>query len=71
LTAIFKKFPEAYVGFVESYRPGANAQESTSEETRKNLDNAVGLVLEANRHLAEELLKDQQVIREPLHITVL
>lgn len=69
LTAVFKKFPEGYVGFVEEL-PGANTQGATLEETRKNLDEAVELVLEANRELAEESLKGQEVIREPLHITV-
>lgn len=69
LTAVFRKFPEGYVGFVEEL-PGANTQGATLEEARKNLDEAVELVLEANRELAEESLKGQDVIREPLHITV-
>ncbi len=69
LTAVFKKFPEGYVGFVEEL-PGANTQGATLEEVRKNLDEAVELVLEANRELAEESLKGQDVIREPLHLTV-
>ncbi len=69
LTAVFRKFPEGYVGFVEEL-PGANTQGATLEEARKNLDEAVELVLEANRELAEESLKGQEVIREPLHITV-
>jgi len=53
LTAVFQKFPEGYVGFVEEL-PGANTQGDTLEETRTNLEEAVRLVLEANRELTEE-----------------
>ena len=52
LTAIFKKVPEGYIGFVEEL-PGANTQGATLEEARANLQEAVELVLEANRILAE------------------
>jgi predicted RNase H-like HicB family nuclease len=34
--------------------PGANTQGKTLEETKKNLIEAIQLVLEANRQLAEE-----------------
>jgi predicted RNase H-like HicB family nuclease len=67
-TAIFRKVREGYVGFVEEL-PGANTQGGTLEEVRKNLKEAVTLVLEANRSLAEESLKGQEVIREPLLIS--
>jgi predicted RNase H-like HicB family nuclease len=62
-TAVFKKVPEGYVAFVEEL-PGANTQGKTLEEARANLDEAVMLVLEANRTLAEESLKGTEVIRE-------
>jgi len=52
-TAVFKKFPEGYAAFVEEL-PGANTQGETLEEARRNLAEAVQLVLEANRQLAEE-----------------
>lgn len=65
LTAVFKKFPEGYVAFVEEL-PGANTQGATLEEARANLSEAVAMVLEANRELAEEDLHGQDVIREPL-----
>ena len=68
LTAVFLKVPEGYIGFVEEL-PGANTQGATLEETRANLEEAVTLVLEANRHLAKESLKGQEVIREPLFIS--
>jgi predicted RNase H-like HicB family nuclease len=66
-TAIFRKVPEGYIGFVEEL-PGANAQGATLEEARENLDEAIDLVLEANRALAEEDLGDQDVIRERITI---
>lgn len=49
-TAVFRRVPEGYIGFVEEL-PGANAQGATLEETRENLREAVQLVLEANRSL--------------------
>jgi predicted RNase H-like HicB family nuclease len=66
-TAVFRKVPEGYIAFVEEL-PGANTQAATLDQARKNLKEAVALVLEANRTLAEESLKGQKVIREPLLI---
>ena len=68
LTAVFKKVPEGYIGFVEEL-PGANTQGATIEEARANLREAVSLVLEANRMLAREDAAGSEVIREPLKIT--
>ena len=65
LTAVFKRFPEGYAAFVEEL-PGANSQGATLDEARTNLAEAVQMVLEANRELAEEELQGQDVIREPL-----
>ena len=53
LTAVFRKVPEGYIGFVEEL-PGANTQGATLEEARTNLKEAVTLVVEANRTLAQE-----------------
>jgi predicted RNase H-like HicB family nuclease len=52
LTAVFRKFPEGYAAFVEEL-PGANTQGATLEEARANLKEAVEMVLQANRELAE------------------
>lgn len=68
LTAVYRKVPEGYVGFVEEL-PGANTQGRTLEEARSNLREAIQLVLEANRSLAEESLVGEEVIREPLALT--
>jgi predicted RNase H-like HicB family nuclease len=64
-TAIFRKVDEGYIGFVEEL-PGANTQGATLDEARANLKEAIDLVLEANRTLAEESLSGQDVIRETL-----
>lgn len=70
LTAVFVQVPEGgYVAFVEEL-PGANTQGSTLEEARENLREAVTLVIESNRELAEQSLKGQAVTREPLELTV-
>ncbi|HTL06275.1 MAG TPA: type II toxin-antitoxin system HicB family antitoxin [Gemmatimonadales bacterium] len=68
LTAVFRKVPEGYVGFVEEL-PGANTQGATLDEARANLREAVELVLDANRAMAEEDLAGAEVIREPLKLT--
>lgn len=68
LTAVFLKVPEGYVGFVEEL-PGANTQGTTLEEARTNLEEAVALVLEANRVIAQESVHGEDVIREPLRIS--
>ena len=69
LTAVFQKVAQGYIGFVEEL-PGANTQGATLEEARANLAEAVQLVLEANRTLAEEALRGMDVIREPLRLKV-
>lgn len=63
LTAVFKKVSEGYIAFVEEL-PGANTQGTTLEEARENLKEAVAMVLEANRVLAEEELAGEEVVRE-------
>jgi len=54
LTAVFKKVPEAYIGWVEEL-PGANIQGKTLEETRGNLQEAIRLVFEAKCELTDRL----------------
>jgi predicted RNase H-like HicB family nuclease len=51
-TAVFLKSANGYVGFVEEL-PGANTQGATLAETRRNLKEAVRLVLDANRRLSQ------------------
>jgi predicted RNase H-like HicB family nuclease len=63
LTAVFMKVPEGYVAFIEEL-PGANTQGETLEEARENLQEAVALVLDANRALTEQSLEGAAVVRE-------
>lgn len=62
-TAVFEQVSEGYIGFIEEL-PGANTQGASLEEARENLQEAVKLVLEANRALSEESLKGRKVIKE-------
>ncbi len=68
LTAVFRRVPEGYIGFVEEL-PGANTQGATLEEARANLKQAVALVLEANRVLASEHGQGADEIRESLKVS--
>jgi predicted RNase H-like HicB family nuclease len=67
LTAIYMQVPEGYIAFVEEL-PGANTQGATLDEARENLQEAVELVLEANRELAEKSIAGQVVVREPFEL---
>jgi predicted RNase H-like HicB family nuclease len=59
------KVPEGYIAFVEEL-PGANTQAPTLEGARRNLKEAVAMVLDANRELSERSLEGAEVIRETL-----
>ena len=65
LTAVFEKSPYGYIGYVEEL-PGVNTQGSTLEETKRNLIEAIKLVLEANRQMLEEELKGREFTREEI-----
>ena len=65
LTAVFQKSPYGYIGYVQEL-PGANTQGKTLKETKTNLIEAIRLVLEANRILAEEELAGQEHFKEAL-----
>jgi predicted RNase H-like HicB family nuclease len=67
-TAVFERVPEGVIGFVEEL-PGANTQGATLEEARANLAEAVHLVLDANRSLAEKRVDGREVIKESLRIS--
>ncbi len=67
LTAVFEKSPQGYIGYVEEL-PGANTQGKSLKETKENLIEAIQLVLQANRQLAEEDISkaNRNVVRESL-----
>ena len=56
LTAVFKKVPEGYIGFVEEL-PGANTQGKTLEEAKENLQEAIAMTFEANRAIESEQVR--------------
>ena len=64
-TAVFEKVDDGYVAFVEEL-PGANTQGATLDEARENPREAVELVLDANRTLAEESIRGREVVKERL-----
>ena len=64
-TAIFEEVPEGYIAYVAEL-PGANAQGATLVEARANLEEAVELVMDANRTLSAARLGPGRVVREPL-----
>ena len=70
LTAVFRKSKYGYIGYLEEL-PGANTQGKTLEETKKNLIEAIQLVLEANRQMAEEEQTDVEVIKEQLGVVAI
>ena len=70
LTAVYRKVAEGYIAFVEEL-PGANTQGGDLEEARANLEEAVQLVVEANRHLAALAGSGEEVIREELRVEAL
>lgn len=63
LTAVYLKSPFGYIGFVEEL-PGANTQGRTLEETKNNLIEAIQLVLDANRQLISEELKELKIVKK-------
>jgi predicted RNase H-like HicB family nuclease len=63
------KVAEGYIAFIEEL-PGANTQGATLEEARANLREAVELVLEANRVMAEQSMEGAAVIREAFELPV-
>jgi predicted RNase H-like HicB family nuclease len=50
-TAVFRRVPESFIAFVEDL-PGANSQGTTLHEAWANLQEAMTLVLQANRDIA-------------------
>jgi len=67
LTAIFENVGEWWLGYVEEL-PGANAQGKTPDEARRNLREAVQLIIEVNRKLLLEQIAGHETIRESLTV---
>jgi len=61
-TAVFEQKDAWWIAYVEEL-PGANSQGKTLEEARENLKEAVQLIMETNRALAQ-----QRDDRQPTHL---
>lgn len=61
-TAVFEKRGKWYIGFVEEV-PDVNTQGRTLKE-------ALTLILETNRQLAEKRLSGQNVVKEPIAVNI-
>ncbi|HEC91791.1 MAG TPA: type II toxin-antitoxin system HicB family antitoxin [Candidatus Atribacteria bacterium] len=69
LAAIYKKTDNWWIGFVEEI-PRVNTQGKTIEEARKNLKEALELIIQSNRELAEKEIETKKSIKEELTITI-
>ncbi len=67
-TATYMKRGKWYLGFVQEI-PGVNTQGKTLAETKRNLKEALIMVLEANRAIAHRT-RGSRTIEEPLNIAV-
>jgi predicted RNase H-like HicB family nuclease len=67
-TAVIEKKGRWYVGFVEEI-PGVNTQGRTLAEARRNLKEALSLILETNRKLAARD-RSPDARREPITLTM-
>ncbi len=67
-TAVYMKQGKWYVGYVEEI-PGVNTQGKTLTQTRRNLKEALEMVLEANRKIAHRF-HAKSAIEEPIAIAV-
>jgi predicted RNase H-like HicB family nuclease len=63
-TAVFEQDGDWWIGYAEEL-PGANTQGATLNEARANLQEAIQLVIEANRELARREAS-RTAIREEL-----
>jgi predicted RNase H-like HicB family nuclease len=68
-TAVFLRAPEGYVGFVEEL-PGANTQGATLAEARRNLRQAILLVLQTNKRISAKSIARKHVIRERIEVSL-
>ncbi|MEE9202736.1 MAG: type II toxin-antitoxin system HicB family antitoxin [Dehalococcoidia bacterium] len=66
-TAVYERRGRWYVAYVEEL-PGADTQGKTLKEAKDNLKEALKLIMEANRELANRNQTGAQVLREPITV---
>ena len=67
-TAVIQKRGRWYIAFVEEV-PGVNTQGKTLAEARRNLREALRLILEENRRLSARRVRSD-VRREPIAVAI-
>ena len=67
-TSVIEKRGKWYVAYIEEI-PGVNTQGRTLAETRRNLKDALTMVIEANRELAAKQ-RSGDALREPITVSV-
>ncbi|MCX6760225.1 MAG: type II toxin-antitoxin system HicB family antitoxin [Candidatus Nealsonbacteria bacterium] len=68
-TGLYKKKGKWYLGWVEEI-PGVNTQGKTLSEAKENLKDALSLVLETNRVIAEKETSKGKTIRENICVSL-
>ena len=68
-TAVYEKRGKWYIGFVREV-PGVNTQGKTLTEVKRNLREALSLILEANRKLLKRELKGHHLIEESISVAM-
>lgn len=66
-TAVYQKQGKWYLGWIEEVL-GVNTQGKTLKETKENLKEALGLVLDARRAILEKDCPRGRVVREKMTI---
>jgi predicted RNase H-like HicB family nuclease len=67
LTAVYRKVEEGYIAYVEEI-PGVNTQGDNLKEAKENLLDALKLVLEVNREMAEKEISGHDVLKDKISI---
>jgi predicted RNase H-like HicB family nuclease len=68
-TALYEKRGKWIIATVAEV-PGVNTQGRTMREARVNLQEALRLVLECNRKLAEETFRPDEIVKERVRVAV-
>ncbi len=67
-TSVIEKRGKWYVAYVEEM-PGVNTQGRTLREARRNLKEALAMIIEANRELAAKG-RSRDALREPIVVNL-
>ena len=67
-TSVIEKRGKWYVAYIEEI-PGVNTQGRTLAEARRNLKEALMMVIEANRELAAKQ-RSEDALREPITVSI-